>query len=48
MPEDEPVTQGNIDRIDTDVLIVGSGISGLADAQIRYPHPHDEFHAVRR
>ena len=36
MPGDESIIQGHIDRIDTDVLVAGSGISGLADAQIRY------------
>lgn len=74
MLEHGPVLQGEVTRIDCDVLVAGSGISGLsaaisarehgaeviliekapiedrggntkfADAQIRYPHPADEFH----
>lgn len=74
MLENGPVHEGTIERMETDVLVAGSGISGLsaaisaaeegarvilvekapvedrggntkfADAQIRYPHPHDEYH----
>ena len=74
MAEHNPVTRTEIPRLDCDVLVAGSGISGLsaaisarehsaevilvekapiedrggntkfADAQIRYPHPSDEFH----
>ncbi len=74
MLEHEPVCEEKITRMETDVLVVGTGISGLAaaisaaeegarvilvekasiedrggntkfaDAQIRYPHAHDEFH----
>ena len=74
MQKPAPILQGDTSRIDCDVLIAGSGISGLsaaisareqdaeviliekapieerggntkfADAQIRYPHPSDEFH----
>ena len=74
MGENTYVVKGEISRMDCDVLVAGTGISGLsaaiaaaeegaeviliekapieqrggntkfADAQIRYPHPHDEFH----
>ncbi len=74
MQEHGPIFQAEIPRMDCDVLVAGSGISGLsaaisarengaeviliekapieerggntkfADAQIRYPHPTDEFH----
>ena len=73
MQEYGPIFQAEIPRIDCDVLVAGSGISGLsaaisarehgaeviliekapiedrggntkfADAQVRYPHPADEF-----
>jgi len=75
MREHGPIFQGDVSRLDCDVLVAGSGISGLsaaisaqendaeviliekapiedrggntkfADAQIRYPHPPDEFHS---
>ncbi|MFC1937060.1 FAD-dependent tricarballylate dehydrogenase TcuA [Chloroflexota bacterium] len=74
MQQHGPISQAEIPRIDCDVLVAGSGISGLsaaisarehgaevilvekapiedrggntkfADAQIRYPHPADEFY----
>ncbi len=75
MREHGSIFQGDIPRMECDVLVAGSGISGLsaaisaqehgaeviliekapiedrggntkfADAQIRYPHPPDEFHS---
>ena len=75
MQEHGPIFQAEIPHMDCDVLVAGSGISGLsaaisareagaeviliekapiderggntkfADAQIRYPHPPDEFHS---
>ena len=74
MQEHSPIVVGEPSRLDCDVLVAGSGISGLcaaisareagaeviliekapieerggntkfADAQIRYPHPADEYH----
>ncbi len=75
MQEHGSIFRGDVPRMDCDVLVAGSGISGLsaaisarecgaeviliekapikdrggntkfADAQIRYPHPPDEFHS---
>lgn len=74
MQEYRPIVTGEPSRLDCDVLVAGSGISGLsaaisareagaevilvekapiedrggntkfADAQVRYPHPADEYH----
>ena len=74
MHDHGPIITGEPERLDCDVLVAGSGISGLsaaisareagaevilvekapvedrggntkfADAQVRYPHPADEFH----
>ena len=74
MQEQAPIVAGQPSRLDCDVLVAGSGISGLsaaiaareagaeviliekapiedrggntkfADAQVRYPHPADEYH----